>query len=179
MSNSKLLFLQFFLTSIGVYFLSSKIFPTSSVSPNVPIIKAPAGQIKGAELKTKYGRNISASRAIPYADPPIGDLRFKKPNLRLENAWDGVFDGSGKITPCVQPNRLKFWKPLIGSEDCLHLNVYVPQTKEVPKDGFPVMVWIHGGGFFVGKIFIKSGSFSKGIFNLVKSTNSLILNYST
>ena len=144
-------------------------FPKSSVSPNVPIIKAPAGQIKGAELKTKYGRNISAYRAIPYADPPIGDLRFKKPNLRLENAWDGVFDGSGKIIPCVQPNRLPFWNPLVGSEDCLHLNVYVPQTKEVLKDGFPVMVWIHGGGFFEGKIFIKVGIISKGIFNLVLS----------
>ena len=61
---------------------------------------------------------------------------------------------SGKITPCVQPNFVKFWNPLLGSEDCLHLNVYVPQTKEVHKDGFPVMVWIHGGGFYVGKILL-------------------------
>ena len=151
MSNSKS-FLIFFVLSIALYFLSSKIFPKSSVSPNVPIIKAPAGQIKGTELKTKYGRSISAYRVIPYADPPIGDLRFKKPKLRLENAWDGVFDGSRKITPCVQPNFPKFWNPLTGSEDCLHLNVYVPQTKEIPKNGFPVMVWIHGGGFFTGKI---------------------------
>ena len=156
MSNSKS-FLLFFVISIALYFLSSKIFPKSSVSPNVPIIKAPAGQIKGTELKTKYGRSISAYRVIPYADPPIGDLRFKKPKLRLENAWDGVFDGSRKITPCVQPNSklsAKFWNPLLGSEDCLHLNVYVPQTKEIPKDGFPVMVWIHGGGFFLGKSFL-------------------------
>ena len=153
MSNSKS-FLQFFVLSIALYFLSSKIFPKSSVSPNVPIIKAPAGQIKGAELKTKYGRSISAYRAIPYADPPLGDLRFKKPKLRLENAWDGVFDGSGKITPCVQPNFPKFWNALTGSEDCLYLNVYVPQTKEIPKNGFPVMVWIHGGGFFQGISFL-------------------------
>ena len=155
MSNSKS-FLLFFVLSIALYFLSSKIFPKSSVSPNVPIIKAPAGQIKGTELKTKYGRSISANRVIPYADPPIGDLRFKKPKLRLENAWDGVFDGSRKITPCVQPNpgilSFNFGNPLLGSEDCLHLNVYVPQTKEIPKDGFPVMVWIHGGGFFMGKL---------------------------
>ena len=62
------------------------------MSPNVPIIKAPAGQIKGTELKTKYGRSISAYRVIPYADPPIGDLRFKKPKLLLENAPNIALD---------------------------------------------------------------------------------------
>ena len=40
----------------------------------------------------------------------------------------------------------------MGSENCLHLSVYVPQTDKVPKDGFPVMAWIHGGGFFGGKL---------------------------
>ena len=39
----------------------------------------------------------------------------------------------------------------MGSEDCLHLSVYVPKTEEMPKGGFPVMTWIHGGGFFGGK----------------------------
>ena len=108
--------------------------------------------IKGAELKTKYGRSISAYRAIPYAEPPIGKLRFQKPKLKLENAWEGIFDGSGKITPCIQVNRFTgFWSSVSGSEDCLHLNVYVPQTDKIPENGFPVMAWVHGGGFFVGK----------------------------
>ena len=79
-------------------------------------------------------------------------LRFKKPKLLLENAWKGVFDGSGTITPCIQPNRYPTWGSVMGSENCLHLSVYVPQTDKVPKDGFPVMAWIHGGGFFGGNL---------------------------
>ena len=146
-------FTYFLLTSTALYFLSSKFFTKNTNSPNVPLIKAPAGQIKGTELKTKYGRGISAYRAIPYAEPPVGELRFKKPKLLLENSWEGIFDGSGKITPCVQPHflQLGFGSSLTGSEDCLHLNVYVPQTENVPKEGFPVLAWIHGGGFFTGK----------------------------
>ena len=69
----------------------------------------------------------------------------------IENAWDGIFDGNGKVMPCVQPNRYGFWSTLMGSEDCLHLSVYVPKTEKIPKGGFPVMAWIHGGGFFGGK----------------------------
>ena len=72
--------------------------------------------------------------------------------MKLENAWEGIFDGSGKITPCIQVNRFtNFWSSVSGSEDCLHLNVYVPQTDKIPENGFPVMAWVHGGGFFVGK----------------------------
>ena len=145
------LFTYFLVTSVALYFISSKLFQKNSVSSNVPIIKAPAGQINGAELKTKYGRTISAYRAIPYAEPPVGELRFQKPKLLLENAWDGIFDGNGKVMPCVQPNRYGFWSTLMGSEDCLHLSVYVPKTEKIPKGGFPVMAWIHGGGFFGGK----------------------------
>ena len=64
MSNSKP-FLLFFVLSIALYFLSNKIFPKSSVScPNVPIIKAPAGQIMGAELKTNYVISSSADHAM-------------------------------------------------------------------------------------------------------------------
>ena len=151
MAGSNLL-IYFLVTSITLYYFSTKLFPKSSESPNVPVINAPAGQIRGIELRTKYGRSVSAYRVIPYAKPPIGELRFKKPKLLLKDAWEGVFDGSGTITPCVQPNR-GIWATLMGSEDCLHLNVYIPQTDKVPKDGFPVMAWIHGGGFFAGKVF--------------------------
>ena len=75
MSSAK--FLTFFLvTSLSVFYLSSKLFPKRSASPNVPVIKSPAGQIRGTELTTKYGRSISAYRAIPYAEPPITELRY-------------------------------------------------------------------------------------------------------
>ena len=106
MASGGNLLIYFLVTSISLYLISSKLFPKSSVSPNVPVIKAPAGHIKGAELKTKYGRSISAYRAIPYAEPPLGELRFKKPKLLLENAWEGVFDGSGEVQKCVQPSAV-------------------------------------------------------------------------
>ena len=51
---------------------------------------------------------------------------------------------------CVQPARGSYWSDISGSEDCLYLNIYVPQTEKIPSDGFPVMAWIHGGGFNVG-----------------------------
>ena len=72
--------------------------------------------------------------------------------MKLENAWEGVFDGSGKVGACVQ---LAWFPGLsfnlnIGSEDCLHLNVYVPEIEIMPKEGLPVMAFIHGGGLHVG-----------------------------
>ena len=89
--------IYFFITSITLYFWSDLLFSKSLASPFVPIIEAPAGKVKGALISSKYGRNISAYRGIPYAKPPIGGLRFKKPDLVLENAWDGILDGSGKV----------------------------------------------------------------------------------
>ena len=89
--------IYFLITSIGLYFWSDLLFSKSFASPFVPTIEAPAGNVKGALISSKYGRNISAYRGIPYAKPPIGDLRFQKPDLVLENAWDGILDGSGKV----------------------------------------------------------------------------------
>lgn len=124
----------------------------SQVSPNVPIVQSPAGQINGALMTTVQGRSISAYRSIPYAQPPVGNLRFQKPQLLLENAWQGLRDGSIKIGSCVQPNRAFAWlKAFRGSEDCLYLNIYVPQTVSSKNGaGLPVMAWIHGGGFNSG-----------------------------
>ena len=85
MAGSNLL-IYFLVTSITLYYFSTKLFPKSSESPNVPVINAPAGQIRGIELRTKYGRSVSAYRVIPYAKPPIGELRFKKPKLLLKDA---------------------------------------------------------------------------------------------
>ena len=68
-----------------------------------------------------------------------------------ENAWEGVFDGSFKSGQCIQPSGFSIY-PVIGNEDCLHLNVYVPETEqEVENDLLPVMVWFHGGGFTSGE----------------------------
>ena len=88
---------------------------------------------------------------VPYAAPPVGDLRFRAP---LNPAcWDAPRDASALGPRCVQldgdqagPNG-----DVIGDEDCLHLNVWTPETG--PEDQVtkrPVMVFIHGGGNAVG-----------------------------
>ena len=134
----------FLITSFSVYY-----FTKNSGSESVPIIKAPFGQLKGALLQTKYGRNIFAYRGIPFAKPPIGDLRFKRPQPLPDNSWPDIFDASGSVSKCVQPSEIPSLIPIKGEEDCLQLNVYVPDSTP-PKDGYPIMAWFHGGGFTSG-----------------------------
>ena len=81
----------------------------------------------------------------------MGDLRFRPPKkLDFPEEPKTVFVGSNTSNPyhnsvCVQ---MDFHEKIQGIEDCLHLNIYVPETKKSGK--LPVMFWIHGGGFFAG-----------------------------
>ncbi|HEY8208462.1 MAG TPA: carboxylesterase family protein [Myxococcaceae bacterium] len=101
---------------------------------------------------------------IPYAEPPLGSLRWRSPQAK--RPWKGTFQAVQFGHSCVQlvspiggrddDRRGKF----LGSEDCLTLNVYAPRFApgQVPsgKERLPVMVWIHGGGNKLG----SSASFS-------------------
>ncbi len=85
---------------------------------------------------------ISEFRGIPYAAPPVGNLRWRPPAAPV--AWTGTRDGSMYGPACEQ--QLASY-PV--SEDCLTLNIYVPSQTTVTSK-LPVMVWIHGGGFISG-----------------------------
>ncbi|XP_043488616.1 esterase FE4-like [Polistes fuscatus] len=85
-----------------------------------------------------------AFRGIPYAKPPIGKLRFKDP-LPPEK-WIGIRDGSKFGNVCAQIDKVS--NEMIGSDDCLYLNVYTPRNELSAK--LAVMVWIHGGCFYMG-----------------------------
>jgi para-nitrobenzyl esterase len=81
--------------------------------------------------------------AIPYAEPPIGALRWQSPVAR--GPWEGVLDASAPSPACTQ---LALSFGALGQEDCLYLNVHRPDASPMNA---PVMVWIHGGAFVFGE----------------------------
>nr|XP_050866508.1 esterase B1-like isoform X4 [Vespula vulgaris] len=111
-----------------------------------PVLSLKQGKIQGVIEDNVCGNNdqFLAFRGIPYAKPPIGKLRFKDP--LLPEGWKGIRDGSKFGNICIQ---LAITGEIVGSEDCLYLNVYKPRRIEMSVK-LPVMVWIHGGGFNIG-----------------------------
>ncbi|XP_071476207.1 cholinesterase 1-like [Diadema antillarum] len=88
---------------------------------------------------------VAAYTGIPYAEPPIGELRFKRP---VAKAVRGEFDATGDSNACAQPLYPGFDMSVLEvSEDCLYIDVFVPERK--PRSA-AVMVFIHGGGFQLG-----------------------------
>ncbi|XP_043938618.1 para-nitrobenzyl esterase-like [Protopterus annectens] len=124
-----------------------------------------------------YHSNIAYSfKAIPYAVPPVGDLRWKPPRgLKEANfCWNGSYDATAFRDMCAQIRPMSSIGKVMGSEDCLHLNVWTPTLDKMAK--LPVMVYIHGGCLHV-----LSG-FEKGYHpteELAKVTNTVYvsLNY--
>ncbi|KAJ0183834.1 hypothetical protein K1T71_000257 [Dendrolimus kikuchii] len=115
-----------------------------------PVVQTPLGNLSGYYMKTRGGRQLSAFTAIPYALPPVGQLRFKAPVS--VKPWEGTLDAT-KVTPvCVQRNPYIRQANIVGQEDCLFLNIYSPvEFNDVHiKNLLPVMVFIHGGGWMCG-----------------------------
>lgn len=111
---------------------------------------APAIVTESGPLKGITSPSISQYLGIPYAAPPLGDLRWTPP--QRYGRWHGVREATQFGYICSQANAGPN-----GNEDCLTLNVYTPglkneknQDKEDKKDSLPVMVWIHGGALVTG-----------------------------
>ncbi|KAH7932691.1 hypothetical protein HPB49_001143 [Dermacentor silvarum] len=107
-----------------------------------------AGRVRG-KLVSSLGKAVEEYRGIPFAEPPIGNLRFRPPKPKA--AWQGTLNVTARSTACHQVTVPGI--TLDGAtvtEDCLHLNVWVPQSTENTTSGRPVLVWIHGGGLTFG-----------------------------
>ena len=105
---------------------------------------------RGAWLNSTMSKYASF-QGIRYAVPPIGDLRFKSPQKYMEEG--GIIDVSNELTVmCSQiDQKLDGTYTIRGQEDCLFLNVYVPNVAfNDPQVKLPVMVWIHGGSLITG-----------------------------
>ena len=108
----------------------------AALSPDVPVAVT-GGQIQGAVSDDTP--DVIAFKGIPFAAPPVGDLRWRPPEPVV--AWNGVRDASMPGSICMQGGNEG------QSEDCLFLNVWAERESMEPR---PVMVWIHGGGFVSG-----------------------------
>lgn len=89
-----------------------------------------------------------AFKGVPFAKPPVGDLRWRAP--QDPEPWDGVLDATESQSVCVQKEMTVTWHQtgeIIGSEDCLYLDVYRPKNR---KKDLPVYVFFHGGANYFG-----------------------------
>lgn len=137
--------------------------PVSSTNPHKPtdaeendplIVTTDKGKVRGLTLNSPSGRKVDAWLGIPYAQPPVGALRFRHP--RPVEKWQGIYNATKPPNTCVQIVDTVFgdfpgatmWNPNTElSEDCLYVNVVVPRPR--PKNSV-VMLWIFGGGFYSG-----------------------------
>jgi para-nitrobenzyl esterase len=106
-------------------------------------VKTQQGKVHG---KTINGDKVRAFLGLPYAAPPVGDLRWKAPAPPLN--WKGVREAAQYGARCMQRPVFEdmVFQDAGPSEDCLFLNVFTPADAK-SKSKLPVMFWIHGGGY--------------------------------
>jgi para-nitrobenzyl esterase len=126
---------------------------TGLVAGGGPALAAPGGEpplvlhTEDGAVRGTLEEGHRLFQGIPFAAPPVGDLRFRPP--APVEPWDGVRDATEPGSPC--PQEQNEFNPIASTdEDCLSLNVTTPAGLEGRRGDLPVMVWIHGGAWISG-----------------------------
>ncbi|XP_067665661.1 carboxylesterase 5A-like [Haliotis asinina] len=137
---------------LGTKLLLSLLIPAYAVicaTDTHIIVDTKQGRVKGYQITSQSGYSLQVFLGIPYAEPPVGDLRFSRPIPA--GSWRGIHDATFYRPVC--PQKLQFLHTFSFGynfnntyEDCLYLNVFAPTN----GSKLPVMVWIHGGAYTYG-----------------------------
>nr|XP_016847215.1 PREDICTED: cholinesterase isoform X2 [Anolis carolinensis] len=147
----------------------------SSTSRGDTVVVTSSGPIQGKHIMTESGM-VTAFLGIPYAEPPVGELRFQKP--RPHQPWSYILEATSFANSCYQESSDPYrYQPVLDtdpispvSEDCLFLNIWVPSPQ--PSGPAAVLVWIHGGAFYMG-----TGSYDKSLLAATENIIVASLNY--
>ncbi|XP_015792374.1 acetylcholinesterase-like isoform X2 [Tetranychus urticae] len=141
-------------TSIIFLFLFILQLSHQTISENVePELTLSSGSIRGTSVDFR-GVKVYQFLGIPFAEPPLNELRFQKPVSK--KPWNGVLSVNKWGSACMQPVFPGYNTELHLNEDCLVLNVFTTEAAFQDKQNGkkhklrPVMVWIHGGSFNYG-----------------------------
>ena len=142
----------------------------SQETPGLPktVLHVAQGDIAG--IPAQPYSSILVFKGIPYAAPPVGNLRWREPQPPA--AWSGVRDATQYGSVCTQADSFIHIPRTLMSEDCLTLNVWTPSLK--PGQPAPVMVFVHGGGFVLGS---SNGSPLNGVALATRGAVVVSINY--
>ena len=126
-------------------------FPLHAADKSMqPIAGDPVDTTSGRVAGTRLDSGVKAYLGVPFAQPPVGDLRWAPPK---PISWTGIFNADRFGAECIQPlrphNINHYFGEQASGEDCLTLNIWAPGDA-APGEKRPVIVFIYGGGFTIG-----------------------------
>src|SRR3954447_10942014 len=136
----------------GLFLLAVMVAPAPRTAAGAHAARAAVTDATGPVVPTTEGRvrgfvksGVTEFFAIPYAAPPVGDLRWRPP--QPHTPWRTTLNATAYAPTCAQTTTLGvFAGPASISEDCLYVNVFTKRVGTGGARGLPVFVWIHGGG---------------------------------
>ena len=161
-----------FLYSISacLLFISTLSMNSCHSGERSPLLRTGCGDVEGIT----WNGGVDAWLGIPYARPPVGELRWKAP--RDPEPWSGVLEADEFGSECMQYGgmlldlELDTFGEIMGSEDCLYLNLWRPRSH---KEKMPVFFWIHGGMNIVGEA-ATNGYHGA---NLAEASNAVVVTF--